>query len=207
MKRIVLLAFLALVLPISAFANGSATVFTLNVGGTLSGGSGGLSLSGSELVAVLGLNGLSMVTGDLGTVSLTTGAMTSGNLVTGATFGDGTFVITSNGSSSLLPGAGVPIFSGTLTDIRWVAIPNASHTAFSYKLEADISGTLFNGTVVHGSITIGTFIPIKGGFSGSIIGNLVGTGVLTTVPEPGTLGLMGTGLLGLAGLVRRRLKA
>jgi hypothetical protein len=30
---------------------------------------------------------------------------------------------------------------------------------------------------------------------------------VTTVPEPGTLGLLGTGLIGVAGIVRRKLKS
>ena len=55
MKRMLLMALLALALPMTAFA-GSSVDFT-NSGGTLSGSSAGLSLSGSELIAVNGLNG------------------------------------------------------------------------------------------------------------------------------------------------------
>ena len=56
MQRSLLLVLLALALPMAAFANNSVD-FT-NSGGTLSGTNAGLSLSGSELIAVNGLGGL-----------------------------------------------------------------------------------------------------------------------------------------------------
>ena len=50
-----------------------------NSGGTLSGTSAGLSLSGSNLIGIKGLNGMGLITGnDLGSVMFTTGALTSG---------------------------------------------------------------------------------------------------------------------------------
>src|SRR6266849_5321558 len=54
-KTLLLLAVLALALPISAFA-GSSIDFT-NSGGMLTGSNSGLSLGGSTLIAVNGLNG------------------------------------------------------------------------------------------------------------------------------------------------------
>ncbi len=68
MKRILWTVLLALALPMAAFA--SSSVDFTNSGGTLSGSSAGLSLSGSVLIAVNGLNGMGLVTGsDLGSVS------------------------------------------------------------------------------------------------------------------------------------------
>ena len=55
MKKILLLAVLALALPAAMFADSS--IDYTNSGGVLSGSSAGLSLSGSILIAVNGLNG------------------------------------------------------------------------------------------------------------------------------------------------------
>ena len=119
MKRILMLVLLALALPMAAFATNSVD-FT-NAGGTLSGSSAGLSLSGSELIAVNGLNGLGLVTGDLGSVSFTTGGLTSGNLQMGGTFGGGgSFVIDGNGTNGIPSGA---IFSGTFDGpVTWTLV-------------------------------------------------------------------------------------
>ena len=78
MRRIMLLAVLALALPMAAFA--SSSVDFSNSGGTLTGTSAGLSLTGSTLIGVNGLNGNGLVTGNLGTMSFSTGALTSGSL-------------------------------------------------------------------------------------------------------------------------------
>jgi hypothetical protein len=53
-----------------------------------------------------------------------------------------------------------------------------------------------------------TVLAGKGYFNGSMSLTDRGSGdtIIGTVPEPGTLGLLGTGLLGLAGLLHRKLK-
>jgi hypothetical protein len=204
MKRMVLMVLLALALPLAAF--GSNSVDFTNSGGTLSGSSAGLSLSGSVLIAVNGFNGGGLVTGNnLGSLTFTTGALTSGNLQMGGTFAaGGSFVITGNGSDGLPNGA---IFTGSFSGpVTWtlVTLANGTH---NYTLTGSLSGVWVNGATVDGATVQLTINTGKGFFNGQTTISSGDTNILTAVPEPGTLGLIGTGLVGVAGVLRRKLKS
>jgi len=206
MKRAWLMAVLALALPMTAFASNSVD-FT-NSGGTLTGSSAGLTLSGSELIAVNGLNGMGLVTGNLGTLTFSTGALLSGSLQgqngTPSWFdGGGSFVITSNGSNGLPSGV---LFDGSFTGpVSWtlVTLANGTH---NYTLEGSISGTWYNGQTVYGATVQLTINTGKGFFDGTTSISSGDTNI-SAVPEPGTLGLIGTGLVGIAGLVKHKLNS
>jgi hypothetical protein len=204
MKRMLWLALIALALPMAAFANSGGVDFT-NSGGTLTGSSAGMSLSGSVLIAVNGLNGSGLVTGnDLGSVSFSTGMWTSGSLQMGGTFmAGGTFIINGNGTN------GVPntvIFNGTFDGpVTWglVTLANGTH---NYTLTGSISGTWIGGSWVNGATVQLTINTGKGFFNGST-SIASGDTNIDAVPEPGSLTLVGAGLVGLAGILRRKLKA
>lgn len=199
MKRMLLLCLLALALPMAAFANNSID-FT-NAGGTLSGSSAGLTLSGSQLIAMGGSGGI--ITGNLGTLEFSTSGLTGGNLQTGATFAaGGTFTITGNGTNGIQNGV---IFSGTFSGpLTWTMIPLANGT-HNYTLTGSVTGTWFTGVTVNGATVQLTINTGKAFFDGMTRISSGDTNIV--VPEPGALTLLGTGLVGLAGVVRRKLKA
>ena len=189
MRRLVVLTLLALALPIAAAAS---SVDISNIGGTLTGSSSGLSLTNSTLIHVGGIVG-----SNLGTLSFTTGAFTSGDMMNGGTLAaGGTFTITGNGNGGVPNGV---IFSGTFSGpVTWTLITLADGT-HNYTLQGAISGGGNVGATVQVTINTG-----KGFFTGSSSIASGDTNINVVVPEPGTLGLLGTGLVGVAGVLRRK---
>src|SRR5260370_14633105 len=99
MKRFALLALLAL--PLAAFAN---SIDTSNSGGTLVGSTAGMTLSGSQLIAVKGLSSTVITGTSLGSVALSTGTLSGGSLQMGGKFNGGGSVVITVTSGSVLSG-------------------------------------------------------------------------------------------------------
>lgn len=203
MRRVVL--WILLTLALSATAFGKSVDFT-NSGGTLTGTNSGFALTGSTLTSVNGFGGGGVITGNLGTLGLTTGALVSGSLTMGGTFASGgSFTIAGNGTGGLPNGT---IFSGSFSGpVTWTLVTESDGT-HDYTLSGALTGLYLgvptNGVTVQLTVNTGT-----GFFNGSAAiasgdSNIVIPPRNGIVPEPGTLGLLSTGLLGIAGLARRK---
>jgi hypothetical protein len=207
-SKVLLFAALMLCLPLAAFAN--STVDFGYSGGRLSTPTNSYITTGpigTTLTSVSGYNGGGIITGsNLGTINFTTGARISGGMGGNATFAPGgSIVINSNGSGGLPVGV---LFTGTFTGTTsWTVTTTGqgSNTLYYYTLSGTISGVFSNGQTVSGQ-TFTISVLTQQTFHGSIGINNGNMSVLVT-PEPGTLSLFGTGLIGLAGLVRRKLQA
>ncbi len=196
MRRVVVLALLAMTLPIAAWASG---IDLTNQGGTIAISLSGITSKGSQLKS---FNGIQAPPGkSLGKVDFSTGALTSGTISGGGTFSSvgSSFVVIGKGNYGQPKGV---IFQGTFVgDISWTLVSQVGQTS-TYSLTGDLAGQLYNGRMVTGTTTQ-TIITHPGQLAKGIGHINLGDTHLNT-PEPGTLGLLGTGLLGIAGTFRRK---
>ena len=198
MRRVVVLALLALALPMAAWADG---IDLTNQFGSISVSAAGITSTQSQLTS---FNGIVAPKGhSLGTVSFSTGALVSGSVAAGGVFSatGSSFVVIGKGNYGEPKGT---IFSGSFVGpITWTLTSAPGQKNLTYSLSGTIQGMLYNGRMVTGTTTQ-TIFTVQGQLAQGVGHIRVGTTNLTA-PEPGTLGLLGTGLLGIAGMFRRKL--
>lgn len=211
MKGFVLGIALVLTMPLAAFGHSicpacqpysnsdGRPIGTDFSGGTLTGSDAGLTLTGSTLTQVQGISGA-----DLGTVTLQTGGLWSGSLQGGGSFsGTGSsFVVTVNPNvlGGQMRGGGI-LFSGTfVSPIIFSAF--YGYPGY-YLLQGTANGRWWNGTSGQAFVALDYY----GSFNSNGVFTMTFLGGQAIInPEPGTLGLFVTGLIGMGGAIRRKMR-
>jgi hypothetical protein len=174
MKKVVLLAVLALALPTVALANTVDYV--------------GQALSGNPATVTGGVTSNGSLSITFSSLSVNGGAFAAGTVAISVTLnstscGTGCFDI-AGGTVVIKDASNAVLFSGTFSSGNAIQLGNS----------ITLQGITTGGNTIAGVINLG-----RGGW--------VGSSDTIVTPEPGTLGLLGTGLVGLAGIVRRKLRA
>jgi len=202
MRRVaVIVGLLALLLPREARADG---IILTNQFGTVNVTDGGIVSKGSELMSY---NGVVAPPGKaLGSVSFSTGAFTGVSILSGGFFSSvgSSFIVTSGGGNYGQPPKGI-IFNGSfIGPIAWTLVSQTGKFTYNFTLTGTIYGALYTGRDVTGTTTQNVTL-YKNQWNQDHEGRIRLGSTNLNVPEPGTLGLLGAGLIAVAGSMRRKI--